>query len=57
MITAMRKGELLCINIEDKPFDFEKYSDPDEFPVKWVFDHKNLKDIDDICRTSERFDS
>ena len=53
----MRKGELLCINIEDKPFDFEKYSDPDEFPVSWVFDHKNLKDIDDICRTSERFDS
>ena len=55
MVTAMRKGELLAIDIEDKPFDFPFYNHEDEFPVDFIFDDKNLKDIDDIIMSNERF--
>ena len=55
MLTAMRKGEFLCINIEDKIFDFLFYSHDDDFPCNTIFDDDNLKDIDDICYSGDRF--
>ena len=55
MITAMRKGELLAIDLEDEPFDFYHFSHEDEFPAEWIFDDKNLKDIDEIMMTNDRY--
>ena len=55
----MRRGELFAYNIEDKPFDFGFYSDKDNdtFPVEWLFDDKNLPDVNSICTKYERFNA
>ena len=41
MVTAMRKGELLAMEIGPLPIDFNYFSHEDEFPAEWILNDKN----------------